>query len=54
MEFDVFLSHNSSDKPAVRELNRLLAASGLMVRLEGDELQPAYRGSSCSKEVRKT
>ena len=40
MDFDVFLSHNSSDKPAVRELKRLLAARNLRVWLDEDELQP--------------
>jgi TIR domain len=40
MDFDVFLSHNSSDKPAVRELKRLLAAKNLRVWLDEDELQP--------------
>ncbi|HPM79585.1 MAG TPA: GNAT family N-acetyltransferase [Candidatus Anammoximicrobium sp.] len=38
--FDVFLSHNSKDKPAVRELKRLLAASGLVIWLDEDELRP--------------
>ena len=40
MVFDVFLSHNSNDKPAVRELKGLLAANGLQVWLDEDELQP--------------
>ena len=30
-EFDVFISHNSADKPAVRELARLLEARGVCV-----------------------
>jgi len=38
--FDVFLSHNSKDKPAVRELKRLLAAHGLTVWMDEDELRP--------------
>ncbi len=38
--FDVFLSHNSKDKPAVRELKRLLVAQGLSVWLDEDELVP--------------
>jgi hypothetical protein len=29
VEFDVFLSHNSKDKPAVRELARLLEEQGI-------------------------
>lgn len=40
MEFDVFLSHNSKDKAAVRELKLLLSANGLAVWLDEDELQP--------------
>jgi hypothetical protein len=38
--FDVFLSHNSKDKPTVRELKKLLAARGLEVWLDEDELRP--------------
>ena len=40
MKFDVFLSHNSKDKPAVRELKLLLSTNGLAVWLDEDELQP--------------
>jgi len=40
MKFDVFLSHNSKDKPTVRELKQLLSARGLVVWLDEDELQP--------------
>lgn len=40
MEFDVFLSHNSKDKPAVRELKRLLEAHELRAWLDADELVP--------------
>jgi hypothetical protein len=40
MEFDVFLSHNSRDKPAVRNLKALLVANGLRAWLDEDELQP--------------
>jgi hypothetical protein len=40
MEFDVFLSHNSKDKQAVRELKLLLSANRLAVWLDEDELQP--------------
>lgn len=39
-EFDVFLSHNSSDKPLVRKLKQLLAKAGLRVWLDEDELRP--------------
>jgi len=38
--FDVFLSHNSKDKVAVRNLKRLLVLNGLKVWLDEDELQP--------------
>lgn len=38
--YAVFLSHNSKDKLAVRELKRLLVANGLAVWLDEDELQP--------------
>ena len=38
--FDVFLSHNSSDKPAVREIKRRLAERGVKTWLDVDELQP--------------
>jgi hypothetical protein len=38
--FDVFLSHNSKDKPAVRELAEVLRARGLNVWLDEWELIP--------------
>lgn len=38
--FDVFLSHNSLDKPALRELKQRLSAYGLSCWLDEDELQP--------------
>lgn len=38
--FDVFLSHNSHDKPAVRELGELLQRRGLTVWLDEWELAP--------------
>ncbi len=44
--FDVFLSHNSRDKPAVRELKRLLVARGLRVWLDEDELMPGEHWQS--------
>ena len=37
---DVFLSHNSKDKPAVRELAQALRERGLIVWLDEDELRP--------------
>jgi mannitol/fructose-specific phosphotransferase system IIA component (Ntr-type)/phosphotransferase system HPr-like phosphotransfer protein len=39
-QYDVFLSHNSKDKPTVRELKRRLLAKGLTVWLDEDELRP--------------
>ena len=38
--FDVFLSHNSKDKPDVRELAEALRARGLRVWLDECELVP--------------
>jgi len=39
-EFDVFLSHNSRDKPAVEEVAARLRDRGLRVWLDKDELRP--------------
>ncbi|MGR9107348.1 MAG: toll/interleukin-1 receptor domain-containing protein, partial [Gammaproteobacteria bacterium] len=39
-EFDVFLSHNSRDKGAVRKLKALLSEHGLKSWLDADELRP--------------
>ena len=39
-EFDVFLSHNSRDKPAVEKIADLLRGRGLSVWLDKDELRP--------------
>ncbi|HEV8581153.1 MAG TPA: toll/interleukin-1 receptor domain-containing protein [Thermoanaerobaculia bacterium] len=38
--FDVFLSHNSKDKPSVRRLKERLVARNLRVWFDEDELQP--------------
>ena len=38
--FDVFLCHNSTDKPEVREIARLLKSSGLRPWLDEEQLQP--------------
>ena len=38
--YDVFLSHNSKDKPAVRTLGTALKKRGLSVCLDEWELQP--------------
>jgi hypothetical protein len=40
MEFDVFLSHNSKDKPAVCRLASRLKKEGLVVWLDEEQLQP--------------
>ncbi len=39
-DFDVFLSHNSKDKPAARELKGVLARRELTVWFDEDELRP--------------
>ncbi|WP_133512986.1 toll/interleukin-1 receptor domain-containing protein [Candidatus Thiosymbion oneisti] len=39
-DYDVFLSHNSSDKPTVRAIKEALARYGLVSWLDEDELQP--------------
>jgi hypothetical protein len=41
-EFDVFLSHNSKDKPAVRALAALLIERGLRVWLDEEQLTPGH------------
>jgi proline dehydrogenase len=40
LEFDVFLSHNSKDKPAIRELADALEDRGVRVWLDERELIP--------------
>lgn len=40
LSFDVFLSHNSTDKPAVRDLKQLLLGARITSWLDEDELQP--------------
>lgn len=40
MKFDVFLSHNSKDKPAVKTLGTTLKQRGLSVWLDEWELRP--------------
>jgi len=39
-DFDAFLSHNSSDNPACRDLKRILQDRGLTVWFDEDELRP--------------
>lgn len=38
--FDVFLSHNSQDKPAVRTLAALLTERGIRISLHEQQLPP--------------
>jgi len=52
--FNVFLSHNSKDKPAVRELKGLLSANGLGVWLDEDELRPGIPWQQLLEEGIKT
>ncbi len=42
-EYDVFLCHNSKDKPEVRALSARLRTAGLRPWLDEDELQPGLR-----------
>jgi CHASE2 domain-containing sensor protein len=49
--FDVFLSHNSQDKPAVRELADLLVARGLRPWLDERELVPGRPWQEALEEV---
>jgi hypothetical protein len=41
-EFDVFLSHNSQDKPLVEEIGAQLRGKGLRVWLDKWELRPGF------------
>ncbi|HYQ77685.1 MAG TPA: toll/interleukin-1 receptor domain-containing protein [Solirubrobacterales bacterium] len=47
-EFDVFLSHNSADKPAVRRINQRMKAAGIRTWLDEEQLRP---GSSWQAEL---
>ena len=47
-EFDVFLSHNSKDKPGVLELAKEMKARGLRVWLDAWQLRP---GQSWQEEL---
>jgi hypothetical protein len=40
MEFDVFLSHNSEDKSAVRDLVQLLNTEGMRAWVDEEQLVP--------------
>lgn len=52
--FDVFLSHNSKDKPVVRQLAEALQARGLNVWLDEWELVPGHPWQSALEEIIKT
>lgn len=52
--FDIFLSHNSRDKPAVRELAEALRARGLKVWLDEWELVPGRPWQEALEEVIET
>ena len=41
-DFDVFLSHNSSDKPLVEQLSNLLRGRSLRCWLDKWELRPGF------------
>ena len=43
MRHDVFLSHDSDDKPTVRKLRATLKKRGVRVWLDEDELRPGQR-----------
>jgi hypothetical protein len=49
--FDVFLSHNSSDKPAVIELGEALRARGIRVWLDAWELVPGRPWQEAIEDV---
>jgi tetratricopeptide (TPR) repeat protein len=49
--YDVFLSHNSKDKPAVREIAELLRARGLRPWLDVDELIPGRPWQEALEEI---
>ncbi|MCP4655795.1 MAG: toll/interleukin-1 receptor domain-containing protein, partial [bacterium] len=50
-EFDVFLSHNSRDKPAVRQLGEALGQRGLRVWLDEWELVPGQPWQEALEEI---
>jgi hypothetical protein len=53
-QFDVFLSHNSKDKPMVRELGEALQKCGLSVWLDEWELVPGRPWQQALEEIIKT
>ena len=53
-QFDVFLSHNSLDKPAVIELAKRLQANGIKVWLDAWELRPGHPWQEALAEIIET
>ena len=53
-EFDVFLSHNSQDKPTVRQLGEALKQRGLQVWLDEWELVPGRSWQDALQEIIQT
>ena len=51
IKFDVFLSHNSKDKPAVRKLAEQLRKHGLKVWLDEWELRPGQPWQEAIEEI---
>jgi hypothetical protein len=49
--FDVFLCHNSEDKPAVREISRKLAKNNIKPWLDEEQIRP---GTSWQPALGKT
>ena len=54
MTFDVFLSHNSKDKPAIRQLGEALRGRGMSVWLDEGELVPGRPWLEALEEIIKT
>jgi hypothetical protein len=52
--FDIFLSHNSKDKPAVRRLGKALTKRGLRVWLDEWELVPGQTWQDALEQIIKT
>jgi len=52
--FDVFLSHNSKDKPTVRQLAEALQRRGLKVWLDESELVPGRPWQEALEEIIQT
>lgn len=53
-EFDVFLSHNSKEKPTVRRLAKKLRKEGLRVWIDEDELRPGQPWQDSLEDIIET